>query len=60
MDAALADGGLRAYCLRVALDALTLAGDILTVVIVEPLLYDELFGAAALHLAWHQRRQLLR
>jgi len=46
MDAALADGRLRAYCLGVTLDALTLAGDILTVVIVEPPLYDELFGTA--------------
>lgn len=45
MEAALADGRLRAYCLGITLDALTLAGDILTVVIIEPELYDELFGA---------------
>ena len=36
---------LRAYCLG-TLDALTLSGDILTVVIMEPDLYDVLFSAA--------------
>lgn len=46
MDAALASGRLRAYCLGITLDALTLSGDILTVVIMEPDLYDELFSAA--------------
>ncbi len=46
MDAALANGQLRAYCLGITLDALTLAGDILTVVILEPELYDDLFVAA--------------
>jgi transcriptional regulator with XRE-family HTH domain len=46
MDAALADGRLRVYCLGITLDALTLAGDILTVVIIEPELYDDLFGGA--------------
>lgn len=49
MDAALADGRLRAYCLGVTLDALTLAGDILTVVILEPELHDELFADAVDH-----------
>jgi len=43
MDAALADGRLRAYCLGITLDALTVAGDILTAVVVEPGLYDALF-----------------
>jgi len=46
MDAALADGRLRAYCVGITLDALTLAGDILTVVVLEPDLYDELFASA--------------
>ncbi len=95
MDTALASGRLRAYCLGIILDALTLSGDILTVVIMEPDLYDELFtaavdsntegtvparaipferntlthlreagclapgAAAALHFAWHHRRQLI-
>lgn len=43
MDCALADARLRAYCLGVTLDALTLAGDILTVVVMEPDLHDALF-----------------
>lgn len=46
MDRALADGGLRGYCLGVTVDALTLSGDILTVVVVEPTLHDELFADA--------------
>jgi hypothetical protein len=46
MDRALADGRLRAFCLGVTLDALTLAGDILTVVVLEPALHDELFADA--------------
>jgi len=46
MDAALADGRLRAYCLGITLDALTLAGDILTVVVLGPEFYDELFADA--------------
>jgi len=46
MDTALAEGWLRAYCLGITLDALTLAADILTVVIIEPELYDELFANA--------------
>lgn len=49
MDAALADGRLRAYCLGITLDALTLAGDILTVVVIEPDIYDELFADAVTH-----------
>lgn len=46
LDAALADGRLRAHCLGVTLDALTLATDILTVVVLDPPLYDEVFAAA--------------
>ncbi|ANY08775.1 hypothetical protein [Pseudonocardia sp. HH130630-07] len=46
MDAALTDGRLRAHCLGVTLDALTLAGDILTVVVLAPELHDELFADA--------------
>jgi len=46
MDAALADGQLRAYCLGITLDALTLAGDILTAVVLEPGFYDALFADA--------------
>ena len=44
MDAALADGRIRVYCLGLTLDALTLAGDLLTVAVFEPELYDGLFG----------------
>ena len=95
MDDSLASGALRVYCLGITLDALTLAADILTVAVIEPDLYDQLFAdavdsntegtipthavpfeantldqlrragcltpgaAAALHLAWQHRRQLL-
>ncbi|MBN9735401.1 transcriptional regulator [Pseudonocardia sp. P1] len=44
LDAAVTDGRLRAYCLGVTLDALTLAGDILTVVVLDPDLHDRLFA----------------
>ena len=96
MDRALSSGALRVYCLGITLDALTLAADILTVAVIEPGLYDELFAdavdsntegtipthavpfeantldqlrhggcltpgaAAALHLTWQHRRQLLQ
>ncbi|WP_054055729.1 helix-turn-helix transcriptional regulator [Alloactinosynnema sp. L-07] len=46
MDTALADGHIRVWCLGVTLDALTLCGDILTVAVIDPDLYDDLFGAA--------------
>ncbi len=46
MDDALASGALRVYCLGVTLDALTLAADILTVAVIEPDLYDQLFADA--------------
>ncbi|MBA2694723.1 MAG: transcriptional regulator, partial [Actinobacteria bacterium] len=95
MDDALANGALRVYCLGITIDALTLAADILTVAVIEPDLYDQLFAdavdsntegtipthavpfeantldqlrhagcltpgaAAALHLTWQHRRQLL-
>lgn len=49
MDRALTDGRIRAYCLGVTLDALTLAGDILTVLVIEPDLHDELFADAVDH-----------
>lgn len=43
MDQALSDGRIRLYCLGLTLDALTLAGDLLTVAVFEPDLYDGLF-----------------
>lgn len=46
MDHALTQGRLRVWCLGLTLDALTLAGDILTVAVFEPELYDELFSEA--------------
>lgn len=46
MDEALRDGRIRVFCLGVTLDALTLAGDILTVAIISPDTYDELFTNA--------------
>ncbi|MFD0202638.1 MULTISPECIES: helix-turn-helix domain-containing protein [Saccharothrix] len=46
MDEALHDGRIRVFCLGVTLDALTLAGDILTVAIIAPDTYDELFANA--------------
>jgi transcriptional regulator with XRE-family HTH domain len=46
MDRALADGRIRVHCLGLTLDALTLCGDILTVAVFEPELYDALFGEA--------------
>ncbi|MGJ7905762.1 hypothetical protein ACOQFL_04695 [Actinopolyspora sp. H202] len=46
MDRARGEGRLRVYYLGVTLDALTLSGDILTVAVIEPDSYDELFGAA--------------
>ncbi len=46
MDQAAADGRIRVFCLGVTLDALTLAGDILTVAVIDPDLYDELFTDA--------------
>jgi transcriptional regulator with XRE-family HTH domain len=42
LDAARADGRLRVSCLGVALDALTLIGEVLTVAVIEPDLFDEL------------------
>jgi len=47
MDQAVAEGGIRVFYLGVILDALTLAGDILTVAVIDPHLYDELFANAA-------------
>ena len=46
MDAALHDGHIRVFCLGVTVDALTFAGDILTVAIIAPDTYDELFANA--------------
>ena len=46
MDHAMRDGRIRVFCLGVTLDALTLAGDILTVAIIAPDTYDELFANA--------------
>jgi len=43
MDNALSDGRIRMYCLGLTLDALTLCGDLLTVAVIEPDLYDNLF-----------------
>ena len=44
MDEARHDGRIRVYCLGVTLDALTFAGDILTVAIIDPDTYDHLFA----------------
>lgn len=46
MDRARNEGRMRLYCLGVTLDALTLSGDILTVAVIEPDTYDELFADA--------------
>ncbi|HEX3779756.1 MAG TPA: helix-turn-helix transcriptional regulator [Pseudonocardiaceae bacterium] len=46
MDRALRDGHIRVFCLGVTLDALTLAGDILTVAVIAPDTYDDLFANA--------------
>lgn len=46
MDRALRDGDIRVFCLGVTLDALTLAGDILTVAVIAPDTYDDLFANA--------------
>jgi hypothetical protein len=47
MTGALADGRVRAYCLGLGTDPLTLAIDLLTVVVIDAPLYDELFGELA-------------
>lgn len=64
-------GGMRVYCLGVAMDALTLYGELLTVAVFEAELYDAIFGAmvnnnsegsvaaAALPFEEHTVRQLL-
>ena len=44
MTAALADGRIRAYCLGLGADPLTFALDLLTVVVIDAPLYDDLFG----------------
>jgi len=44
LDAGLASGKIRAYCLGVALDALTLWAEILTVVVLDADIYDRLFA----------------
>jgi len=46
MDRAVRDGDIRVFCLGFTLDALTLAGDILTVAVIAPHTYDELFANA--------------
>jgi hypothetical protein len=46
MDAALADGRIRAWCLGLGADPLTFALDLLAVVVIDAPLYDDLFGAA--------------
>lgn len=43
MDRALSDARVRVYLLGLTLDALTLSGDLLTVAVFEPELYDDLF-----------------
>jgi transcriptional regulator with XRE-family HTH domain len=42
LDAARAAGNLRVYCLGVGLDALTLVAEILTVMVIEPDVFDEI------------------
>jgi len=46
MDRALTAGDIRVWFLGLTLDALTLCGDILTVAVIEPELYDDLFADA--------------
>ncbi len=46
MDHALQTGDIQVWCLGLTLDALTLSCDILTVAVIEPDLYDTLFGDA--------------
>ena len=46
MDEARNRGRIRVFCLGVTLDALTLAGDILTVAVIAPDTYDQLFANA--------------
>ncbi|WP_307870739.1 helix-turn-helix transcriptional regulator [Saccharopolyspora endophytica] len=46
MDKALHAGHIRVFCLGVTLDALTLAGDILTVAVIAPETYDAMFANA--------------
>ncbi|MFD7653976.1 helix-turn-helix transcriptional regulator [Actinosynnema sp. NPDC059797] len=46
LDRALGDGCIRVYCLGMTLDALTLSGDLLTVAVIEPDTYDEMFRDA--------------
>jgi hypothetical protein len=47
MTDALRDGRIRAYCLGLGADPLTLALDLLTAVVIDASLYDELFGELA-------------
>jgi len=47
MTAGLGDGRVRAYCLGLGADPLTFALDLLTVVVIDAPLYDELFGDLA-------------
>ena len=44
LDAGIAAGKIRAYCFGVALDALTLWGEILTVVVFDADIYDKIFA----------------
>jgi hypothetical protein len=44
MDETLADGRIRGYCLGRTLDASASAGDLLTVAVSEPELYDSLLS----------------
>lgn len=46
LDRAYTRGDVQVWCLGLTLDALTLCGDILTVAVIEPTLYDELFADA--------------
>lgn len=46
MDRARLSGKMRLYCLGMTLDALTLSGDLLTVAVIDPDLYDEMFREA--------------
>ncbi len=46
MTDALADGRIRAYCLGLGADPLTLAVDLLAVAVIDAALYDELLGGA--------------
>jgi hypothetical protein len=47
LDRARREGRLRAYCLGLGVDPLTFAADLLTAVVIDAEVFDELFGSVA-------------